>query len=881
MNRFVLSFLLLILLGRLPSWSSTAAAYYTSAHPENVTESESLDTARRAIAREEARAWKHLEKLAAFETLLQEQQEEVVKKNEEILTRIAAFGAELSQIKPGSPDAGNLWWQVNSVIRKDREQLSKNLDDWGAPPEFPAFSPTLLLQSMAIPQLDPTLSELRALFATVYREEERLRNQYRDLQRQRILLEGKRLMRARVLSVSILKQTAFGGWAAFYRDFRQGSPLTVETIKLIGILVRFHTWQRVEELKNFITESDHIFVLGEGFFKLLKMVVVILFIRFGLLRFQQLIRQKKKNFNLGGQWESGRLVIRRVNWFSMIEAAAPWTFFLIGVWVIQYLLRGEARWPEFDFLLLIVFLYGAYRLAVNVLVEVVMEGGRLFHMDFSGQEKASVTGSVQAIMGSIFLLAVFLAFVKQLTSASLLYDVFTTLSFFIILGVLFFVFRGWCSRIVATYLKMFPDGIFAVRLRNRQQGLLATLAAPFLFLILALLSALVLVQAVMDRFEGSRKLLNLLSRKMIERRAESRGWAEGELEELPDSVLRVFGSEEVLPEILVDNFPGQMDLAEALENWRAGRMKGSFLLVGDRGIGKRCWILNADLPKVETIRITLQKRIMTVAEFASYLAPVLLPGREKSASLKEIREALLTGKRRLILMEFCQNLFLAKVGGYEVYEAFSSLVEETSMRVFWLCSMNRSAWSHLGAVRGSLSPFRWIRVLDRWSPQDIRKLLHKRVEASGVRFDYKDLQLGGYNVGHLGQSNELAEEDYAMLLWDYTSGNPHLALHFFLRSLIPAGPAMVRIRLFKPPHGEELGAIGEVAPLLAAMVRHDTLTLEEAVAVCRCSPGDGTIYLNWLHDIGATDEENGRYRIAPFWYPEVRRYLKRKNLLTE
>lgn len=92
MNRFVLSFLLLILLGRLPSWSSTAAAYYTSAHPENVTESESLDTARRAIAREEARAWKHLEKLAAFETLLQEQQEEVVKKNEEILTRIAALG---------------------------------------------------------------------------------------------------------------------------------------------------------------------------------------------------------------------------------------------------------------------------------------------------------------------------------------------------------------------------------------------------------------------------------------------------------------------------------------------------------------------------------------------------------------------------------------------------------------------------------------------------------------------------------------------------------------------------------------------------------------------------------------------------------------------
>ena len=74
---------------------------------------------------------------------------------------------------------------------------------------------------------------------------------------------------------------------------------------------------------------------------------------------------------------------------------------------------------------------------------------------------------------------------------------------------------------------------------------------------------------------------------------------------------------------------------------------------------------------------------------------------------------------------------------------------------------------------------------------------------------------------------------------------------------------------------------GEVAPLLAALVRHGTLTLEEAIAVCRYSLGDCLIYLDWLYDLGVTEEENGRYQITTFWYPEVRRYLKRKNLLTE
>jgi len=857
-----------------------AADYSSALFPEDVTERDSLDTAVEAIEQEETRAWEHLEKLTALKISLQEKQEQVARENEQILARIAGFGAELSQIEPGSPAVENLWWQVNAVIRKDRERLGKHLDAWGAPTKIPTFSSTLLLDSMAIPQLEDSLSELRELFATIGQEEKNLRNRYLDLQRQKILFEGKRLMRARGLSVAVLKRTAIGGWAGVYEDLRNGSPQIVEGGKLIVLLARFHTWQRIDELKNYLTGSGIIFFMGKNFFRLLKVAMVILFLRFCLGLFQQLIRQKK-NYNPAEQWESGPLPMRRVTWLSMMEEAAPWAFFLTGVWGIQYLLSGLAGWAEFNFLIMVGFLYGAYRLSSNVLAEVVVQGGRLFHLKLSQEEKALVAGSVRTIMRTVFLIVVLLSFAKGLVSNGLLYKILIYLGSIILLGITFNVFRRWRSQIVATYLKVFPSGPFAGRFHHKPNGLLATLATPFLFLVLILLSVLVVVLGGLNRFERSRKLITFLSRKRIERQAESKGLTEGELGKLPESVLQVFGARKISPAILVDNFPGREDLAKALENWQKGSINGSFLLTGERGSGKWCWIRNAALPDVETIRIILQKRILTAADFTAYLTPILLPGREQSASLAEIREALLSGPRRLIVMEFCQNLFLATVGGYEVFEAFLSLVEETSMRVFWLCTMNRSAWAHLEAVRGNLSPFRWIRLLERWSPGDLLAMLHKRADASGVRFDFQDLQMESLSKILFGQGNELTEEDFVMMLWDYTNGNPALAVHFFLRSLTPAGPASVRVRLFKTPDGEELRTFGEVAPLLAALVRHGSLTLEEAFAVCRYSLDDCLTYLDRLHELGITEEENGRHQITLFWYPEVRRYLKRKNLLTE
>lgn len=853
-----------------------------SGQGETPPQGKALDRAKVAIDEELTQAGNHLKRLADFEASLQNEQKAVDQENENDLTLIAGLGAELTKITRGSTAVMDLYQQVAAVVKKEREQVRQLLNAWDGPLGVPVFSQKLLLETLDIPSLEGPLNELKEAIARIAREEARLQLLARSQRRERILMANELLQRARMLQIEVVRKGQHGGWSELVHDAQQGFPLTRESFKLVGVNLQFLFWQRSEELKEFLRSLGDVITLGGVLWGLLKILIVILVLRFLLDRFQTSLRKKRATVHRK-RWQAGAMPRRNFNLFSLAEAVAPWTFFLIGLRIVLGILNTIPAWPSFIYLHQSVYLYGFYRLAIDVLVEVVVVGGRLFRLRFSSQEKATILVSVRTLMRAFFLCFAALGLAEFFVGTGLLYDLGRAISLFISLGVIFWVFRGWSLPLVNTYLKIFPTGTFPDWVRKNPQGWRASLFSPLLFLILVLMSILFSLQEAADRFESSRKLVTFVSRKRIEMKAGKRGWAEGDLADLPVSLVEAFTTAEAPFQLLVDNFPGKDKLTEAFEAWQSGSMKGAFLLVGDKGIGKRCWLRTLPHSDFETNRIILHERIVEVSDLTALLASVLWPERQEPASLEEIREVLLATEARVIEMQFCHHLFLSAVDGYKVIDAFFELVEDTSSRVFWLCSMNLSAWNHLEAVRNRLSPFRWVQVLDGWSPQDIQSLISKRVEASGVRFDYQDLRLGGGPGKALFiTSAELIAEDYAMLLWDYTNGNPHLALHFFLRSLTPNDvQGVVKVRLFKPPDGEDLSAKDKVAPLLAALVVHGTLTLREAEVVSRYPPADCLIYFNWLLDLGLAARKNERYYITSYWYPAVRQYLKRKNLLNE
>jgi len=107
-----------------------------------------------------------------------------------------------------------------------------------------------------------------------------------------------------------------------------------------------------------------------------------------------------------------------------------------------------------------------------------------------------------------------------------------------------------------------------------------------------------------------------------------------------------------------------------------------------------------------------------------------------------------------------------------------------------------------------------------------------------------------------------------------------VALHYFLRSLAPAAERELSVRPFRRPVEDELAAMSDEAHfMLAAMVRHGGLTLEELPAVTTCPARQAGILLARLADLGTVADDDGRYRVTTGWHPAVHRLLRRRNIL--
>jgi len=151
-----------------------------------------------------------------------------------------------------------------------------------------------------------------------------------------------------------------------------------------------------------------------------------------------------------------------------------------------------------------------------------------------------------------------------------------------------------------------------------------------------------------------------------------------------------------------------------------------------------------------------------------------------------------------------------------------------------------------------------------------------------VTLTYEDLIVDGME-GVSAQARLVETVDgYVRLLWDYSDGNPRVALHFWLRSLVAESAARARVRLFRGPAAKLLETRDEAGLfLLASLVLHQSLTLAEAVRATHLAETRCRMHLRRLVDLGALAFDGERYRISTHWHRAVFRLLRRRNLLAD
>jgi hypothetical protein len=439
----------------------------------------------------------------------------------------------------------------------------------------------------------------------------------------------------------------------------------------------------------------------------------------------------------------------------------------------------------------------------------------------------------------------------------------------------------WRREMVGTFLELQPEGRLAAVVRQSRDRWYGVFVAPAAFVWLAGRAAATVAREFALGFEQTQKALAYLFRRQIERRAELEGYAEGDVAELPGEVVAAFQEDAVgRGPLVVDHFPGLRDLHQVLSSWRDTGASGSFLLTGERGIGKTSWLNQLEREDVPVERFVPGERFTDFARLAARLGDQLQVDVDPDDPLYSLGSALTEGPRRVVVLDQAQHLFLADVGGYDAFAGFARLVNRTCRRVFWLCSMNTYAWRHLIAVRPDAAVFRGSAHLSGWSEEKIRELIRARCAASGARFNFADLVVDGME-GVSTQARLIeSEEGYTRLLWDYSDGNPRAALHFFLRSLDAERGDRVRVRLFRAPDVDRLEAGGFAGLfVLAGVVTHESISFDHLVEVTRLERPECFIHLDRMAELGAVVCENDLYRVSATWHRAAVRLLRRRNLL--
>ncbi len=661
---------------------------------------------------------------------------------------------------------------------------------------------------------------------------------------------------------------------------RTGLEQAAREWRTVSLMARYHLVSRRHSVDEAPQMARNLFMVGEALSRLVLVVGVIIVALWARKRWRGwLERSRTAAFRSMRTVGSKRRAQRLFRWF---ETIAPWVLFLMTVVALRWALGPAAKITEFAVLLVLLTVFCFYRLTIDVVTRVLVNTAVHYGLDATDARRAMLLRSVRVVL-RVATILVLITLVSRGMGQGFLSTMVMKFAWAVVLVAVLAELSRWHGVMIDTFLKLQPTGRLSATLRATRSRWYGIFLAPAAFVWLAGRGIATVIREFALGFEQTQKTLAFFFRQRVRRQAEKQGYAEGDVAELPEGLVGAFGEEAMnTGPLVVQNFPGLKELHEILSIWRDSGSRGSYLLTGERGIGKTTWLNQIRREDLEIQHIVLGRRVTDGADLCRRLGELLEVDLEPDAGPRELGRALYSGPRRVVVLDLAQHLFLASVGGYDAFSAFAALVNRTCNNVFWLCSMSSYAWRHLRAVRPDATVFRTRQHLTGWSDAQISELIRTRCEGSGVRFNYADLVVDRMEGVSVRSSLIESEEGYTRLLWDYSDGNPRAALHYFLRSLDPDRGNNVRVRLFKAPDIallEDGGLDGLF--VLAAIVTHESINLDDLIEVTRFDRVQSFIHLDRLLELGAITLDNEMYRVTTTWHRAAVRLLRRRNLLPE
>lgn len=457
-------------------------------------------------------------------------------------------------------------------------------------------------------------------------------------------------------------------------------------------------------------------------------------------------------------------------------------------------------------------------------------------------------------------------------------------SVILIVNLALFVFEAgiWEEEIWVASRRNFNKFLFDYLLPYRKTPLRLVLN-PLLFVWVVahfVFSALAARLASLDLFKW---LASEVFRKRLERKGDG---SKKTVTGLPQDYLIHFHSRDaaMIEAHVVCSQRTDERISDAIRQWAKGEAsEDAIILSGNRGMGKSSAIQSAirklDQNLVEVTVSNLLIKYTQKEDFYILLSNLLKTKIENTEDILVFDKKL--DRKRVIILDDAQNLFLAVIGGFEAYYAFLEVASLPTFNLFWCISINTRSWDYLRGVFGDEHFFgKKIECLP-WRDVEIQELILKRHALSGFSLEFDDL------IRALGEDSRSGltetEIQFFRLLWGQSRGNPRSALVYWLSSITWVAGRTLRVGVPTFLPGGLVNVFNDDALfVLAAVTRHENLTSIEAISVTGLSYAVVRKCLKMAEEnevIWVDDAD--RHRVTPKGQYLIDNFLLGKNFLHE
>ncbi len=745
----------------------------------------------------------------------------------------------------------------------------------------------------------------RAAADLTVRQRRQLRSRLELLQR-----ETSSLNERRIAMLPRLTPNKRAGLNGLTRQTLEQLNLEVTQLALDGLSWVFLRLGQIDLLPRLIRD---VFTVGSLLWTLIKILALLIGLRVVLRRWDDwmrgAIRSASQTVSLGSQ------ALRVAKLVDAVRFIGPALLTLLVVTLVYTLLGGDVSAPaELRYLYVLAFWLAVYRVAVRLveyvakhmgIQQAMREAGDL-PLDQDGEElegppsprdseeealtpaPALLVRSMSAAIRYVLVVILILELTSMAVGHGTIYRLTAEFSWWAAAFFAFYFLVLWRPHIERAYERL-QEG-------KSTRGMLARLVRAshsrfYGVFVIAVALVVVLVDRIANfgrRYLSSRDAIRKLSafffRRQVERHAQEQGRVLDRRADLPHELLQHFpmgplepSAKPIRPELMDE-------LVELFTTWQREHSDGSVAVVGRTGMGKSTVLQMVE----EELRVPVfygdvRTKITRPAKVVAWLSEVFSIS-PKPSSEKELIKRIREDKTQVAAVDNCHNLFLRRVGGFEGWESFLRVVNETCDNVFWILTFNQAAFDYLHAITGHANYLRRTFVLHRWSERQIRHDIMIKMRRARLGVSFSDLLMA--KLQGISMSTQLGRTSsgYFRMLWDFTGGIPRLASHFWLDSLVPrTDERMVRVHLFSTPEMDELERLStDILFVLTSIAEHENLTHREVISTtslpadfcnfaCRYCLEEGYLKLN---------KDTNRLRLNWRWQQPIHRFLKRQRLLS-